>query len=156
MASDELVFSLLGRHIRSDFSGNLLCLDGLPRRLSQATKLDSFLAFAPTVFCLNVPEAELRSRIAARWIHPSSGRTYHSTYYPPQKAGFDDLSGEPLIRRHDDNETTFPIRLSEYSSNLSLLQDYYKSRMTVVEGRDSAMLYAKISEYLSPGKEACA
>lgn len=156
MASDELVFALLQRYIRSHPSTNLWCLDGLPRRKSQATMLDSMLACSAAVFCLNVPEAELRNRIHARWIHVQSGRTYHATYNPPKEPGIDDLSGEALVRRCDDNDLAFSIRYADYLTHLPSLQNHYKSRLRIVDGCNSAGIYAKIVEALLPKKELLA
>ena len=44
--------------------------------------------------------------IIDRWVHIPSGRVYNMTYNPPKRAGLDDVTGEPLERRPDDN----PVR----------------------------------------------
>lgn len=41
--------------------------------------------------------------ISDRWIHLPSGRTYSASYNPPKIPGLDDVTGEPLVKRSDDN-----------------------------------------------------
>lgn len=54
----------------------------------QGTKIDKVLDFA-------IDDAILEERITGRWIHPSSGRTYHTKFAPPKAPGIDD------VRRHE-------------------------------------------------------
>ena len=51
----------------------------------QGAKVDKVLNFA-------IDDAILEERITGRWIHPSSGRTYHTKFAPPKKPGVDDVS----------------------------------------------------------------
>lgn len=44
--------------------------------------------------------------ISNRWVHLPSGRIYSTSYRPPRIPGLDDVTGEPLTRRPDDN----PVR----------------------------------------------
>ena len=46
----------------------------------------------------------LLPRLTGRRIHKTSGRSYHVIFNPPKVEGKDDLTGEPLIQRKDDNE----------------------------------------------------
>ena len=50
----------------------------------QGTKIDKVLNFA-------IDDAILEERITGRWIHPSSGRTYHTKFAPPKVPGVDDV-----------------------------------------------------------------
>lgn len=47
-------------------------------------KVDKVLNFA-------IDDAVLEERITGRWIHPTSGRTYHTKYAPPKVPGVDDV-----------------------------------------------------------------
>lgn len=60
------------------------------------------------VTCLQV------ERITGRWIHPGSGRSYHEKFAPPKQKGKDDVTGEALIQRKDDNADTLKKRLEAY------------------------------------------
>ncbi len=53
-------------------------------------------------------------RITGRWIHPGSGRSYHNKFAPPKQEGKDDITGEDLIQRKDDNAETLKKRLEAY------------------------------------------
>ena len=55
-------------------------------------------------------------RVTGRLIHPASGRSYHEKFAPPRVAGKDDVTGEPLIRRKDDNAETLKARLEAFHS----------------------------------------
>jgi adenylate kinase family enzyme len=60
---------------------NRFILDGFPRTVPQASKLDSMLEASKTpidhALELKVPDALLISRITGRLVHPASGRSYH-------------------------------------------------------------------------------
>ena len=53
-------------------------------------------------------------RITGRWIHAASGRSYHEKFAPPKTPGKDDVTGEPLMQRKDDNAETLKKRLEAY------------------------------------------
>ena len=55
---------------------------------------------------VDVPDADIITRMAGRRAHLASGRTYHVTFNPPKVAGKDDVTGEDLIQREDDKEET--------------------------------------------------
>lgn len=54
--------------------------------------------------------------MTGRLIHPASGRSYHEKFAPPKTPGKDDVTGELLIRRKDDNADTLKARLSAFHS----------------------------------------
>lgn len=65
-----------------------------------------------------MPDDVILSRISDRWVHLPSGRVYNLSYNPPKVAGHDDDTGEPLIKRPDDN----PVRLLPFvASNIVIL-----------------------------------
>lgn len=59
-------------------------LDGFPRTVPQAEKLDDMLAERKekldNVVQLKIEDQLLVSRITGRLIHPASGRTYHKEF----------------------------------------------------------------------------
>jgi adenylate kinase len=61
-------------------------------------------------------------------IHPASGRSYHIRNNPPQVPGKDDVTGEALVHRHDDNAAALKTRLDKYHAITEPLFDYYRSR----------------------------
>lgn len=56
----------------------------------QGVKVDKVLNFA-------IDDAILEERITGRWIHPSSGRTYHTKFAPPKAPGVDDVRQPYLL-----------------------------------------------------------
>jgi adenylate kinase len=64
--------------------------------------------------------------MGGRRVHLASGRTYHIIFNPPKEEGKDDVSGEPLIQRDDDQEETVRKRLDVYHAQTEPLIDYYK------------------------------
>ena len=76
---------------------------------------------------LQIDDALLVSRITGRLVHPASGRSYHSTFNPPKEHMKDDVTGEPLIQRSDDNADALKKRLVTYHAQTSPVVGYYKS-----------------------------
>lgn len=62
-----------------------------------------------------------------RWVHPASGRTYNMTFSPPKEHGKDDVTGEPLVKRVDDNPEALRARLRTFHESTEPLIDYYKN-----------------------------
>ncbi|KAK9863995.1 hypothetical protein WJX84_008951 [Apatococcus fuscideae] len=78
------------------------------------------------VLSFEVPDSVLVERISGRLVHPASGRSYHEKFQPPKRAGVDDVTGEPLIRRKDDNVDTLKNRLATFHSQTTPVIDYYQ------------------------------
>jgi adenylate kinase len=55
---------------------------------------------------IDVADEEIIERMSGRRVHPGSGRTYHIRFNPPRVAGKDDVTGEDLMQRDDDQEET--------------------------------------------------
>ena len=105
-------------------------LDGFPRTVPQAESLDAMLRARDQKLQhaveLQIDDALLVSRITGRLIHPASGRTYHSIFNPPKTAMHDDVTGEPLIRRSDDNPEALRKRLESYHRTTKPVVGYYQ------------------------------
>jgi len=76
----------------------------------------------------DIPDSVLIPRVTGRLIHPASGRSYHKLFNPPKVTGKDDITGESLIQRADDNETTMTTRLQAFHKQTQPVIDYYKTR----------------------------
>lgn len=133
LVSDEIMINM----IKDQLETNRACekgfiLDGFPRTTPQAQKLDSMLAERKQkidhVVELQVPDQLLISRIVGRLVHPGSGRSYHKQFSPPKKPMIDDVTGEPLVQRSDDNEATLAKRLGSYHQQTTAVTDYYKKK----------------------------
>jgi nucleoside-triphosphate--adenylate kinase len=59
------------------------------------------------VINLDVPDSIILERISERWTHLPSGRIYNMSYNRPKVDGLDDITGEKLVRRPDDNLVSY-------------------------------------------------
>lgn len=50
------------------------------------------------------------------------------SFSPPKKTGVDDVTGEPLIQRSDDNVETLRKRLGAFHAQTGPVAEYYKSK----------------------------
>jgi len=109
---------------------NRFILDGFPRTVAQAERLDSMLAAKKQKLQhaveLQIDDGLLVSRITGRLIHPASGRSYHKIFNPPKESMKDDVTGEPLIQRTDDNAETLKKRLVTYHDQTTPVVSYYQ------------------------------
>jgi adenylate kinase len=76
---------------------------------------------------LQIDDSLLVARITGRLIHQASGRTYHKTFNPPKKEMTDDVTGEPLIQRSDDNVDALKKRLATYHAQTTPVVGYYQN-----------------------------
>ncbi|KAG6814384.1 hypothetical protein H0H92_010970 [Tricholoma furcatifolium] len=112
-------------------------LDGFPRTLGQAELLDHHLQKKHTPLTLivniDVPDDIILSRISDRWVHLPSGRVYNMSYNRPKVEGYDDLTGEPLTKRPDDNPEVFSRRLEQFYASTSPLLAHYTAAAEAAE-----------------------
>jgi len=126
LVPDALIISMMEPELQR--AGNAI-LDGFPRTVAQAEALDAMLSRLEkpaTAVLFDVDMAVLRDRLTGRWTHLPSGRTYHVEHNPPKAAGVDDVTGEPLVQRPDDNDETIRTRLAVYEQSTAPLIAYYE------------------------------
>ena len=130
LVSDEIVIGIVRERIFSKECESGYMLDGFPRTLAQAEKLNQILSDRnqkiDVVIRLCVPEDMLVRRIAGRRFHIKSGRSYNIEFNPPKIEGKDDITGEKLVQREDDKEEIVESRLKTYYELTEPLVEYYK------------------------------
>ncbi|KAH7444419.1 hypothetical protein KP509_02G077600 [Ceratopteris richardii] len=132
LVSDDLVVGIIDEAMKKPSCQKGFILDGFPRTVIQAEKLDAMLEKQGTkvdkVLNFEIADSILEERITGRWIHPASGRSYHTKFAPPKVPGKDDVTGEPLIQRKDDNAEVLKSRLEAFHKQTKPVIDYYTSK----------------------------
>ena len=126
LVPDDVIIGLVKERIKAPDCEKGFLFDGFPRTIPQADALKEAGVPVEAVVDINVPDGEIIKRMSGRRVHLASGRTYHIIFNPPQEEGKDDVSGEPLIQRDDDQEETVRKRLEVYHAQTEPLIDYYK------------------------------
>ncbi|XP_039132911.1 adenylate kinase 4 [Dioscorea cayenensis subsp. rotundata] len=137
LVSDDLVVGIIDEAIKKPSCQKGFILDGFPRTVVQAEKLDEMLAKQDTkidkVLNFAIDDAILEERITGRWIHQASGRTYHTKFAPPKVPGIDDVTGDPLMQRKDDTAEVLKSRLEAFHRQTEPVVDYYTKKGVVAE-----------------------
>lgn len=129
----------------SDSPSASFILDGFPRTALQASRLDSLIP-VNLVVSIITPINIILGRIADRWVHAPSGRVYNVSFNKPKAPGKDDITGEPLTRRDDDNEGTWRTRLKKFNETSDPLLERYAEKGVLwrVEGNSSDEISPKL------------
>lgn len=125
LVSDEIIIGLVKDRLTHDDCVNGYLFDGFPRTIPQADALKKAGVKLDFVIEIDVPEEDIIARMSGRRVHLASGRSYHVLFNPPKVAEHDDLTGEPLVQRDDDKESTVRHRLNVYKEQTRPLVDYY-------------------------------
>ncbi len=128
LVSDDLIINLVKERIAQPDCAEGFLFDGFPRTIPQADAMKAAGVKLDYVLEIDVPFSDIIERMSGRRSHPASGRTYHIKFNPPKVEGKDDLTGEELIQRKDDEEETVRTRLDVYSQQTRPLVDYYSAR----------------------------
>lgn len=139
LVSDEIIIALVKERIKEADCANGFLFDGFPRTIPQAEALQDAGVAIDKVLEIAVADEEIVSRMSGRRVHEASGRTYHVINNPPKQEGVDDVTGEPLVQREDDQEDTVRKRLSVYHEQTKPLVDFYQQ----LSGAD-APTYARV------------
>ena len=129
LVPDYVILNMMeGRLLKDDCKSGYI-LDGFPRTIPQAEGLTSLLNTITQqldiVILLKLDDEVIVERMGGRRVHPDSGRVYHIKYNPPKVENKDDVTGEDLIIRPDDQENTVRNRLKVYENQTSPLIKYY-------------------------------
>lgn len=125
LVSDDIILGLVEERVKKADCGNGFLLDGFPRTIRQAEGLRDAGIEIDLVIEIAVEDEEIIRRMSGRRVHPASGRTYHVKFNPPKIAGQDDLTGEVLVQRDDDQEETVRRRLAIYHEQTQPLVTFY-------------------------------
>jgi len=132
LVPDDIILNMMRERLQKSNCDNGYILDGFPRTIPQAEGLDLLLSHInqelDLAILLNLKDDIIVKRMGGRRVHPDSGRVYHIEYNPPKIDSKDDVTGEDLIIRSDDQEKTVRRRLEVYHYQTSPLIKYYDKK----------------------------
>ncbi len=142
LVSDDLIIALVKERILQSDCNNGFLFDGFPRTIPQAEALLDAGVNIDHVIEIDVADEEIVARLSGRRVHEASGRVYHIVHNSPKVAGHDDITGEPLVQRLDDQEETVRKRLNVYHAQTKPLVGFYQS--LAASGTKNAPKYTRI------------
>ena len=128
MVSDHIIIKLVKERLKKLDCKDGYLLDGFPRTIAQADAMRDAGIDIDYVLEIDVPDSVIVERITGRRVHLSSGRNYHIKFNPPKNEGIDNITGQELFQRTDDEEKTVKKRLSIYHEQTRVLTNYYSNR----------------------------
>jgi adenylate kinase len=133
-------------------------LDGFPRTLLQAEKLEDVLDGHPLdlVINLDVPTEIVLDRIAGRRVCEKCGTPYHVSA-PPKDDWTCDVCGGRVVQREDDTEDAVMRRLELYEDETVPIIDFYRKlgKLVTIDGVGDgddvfARLVAQVEQRVQP------
>ncbi|MFI4847326.1 MAG: adenylate kinase family protein [Candidatus Makana argininalis] len=125
LLNDEIVISFVKSRINKQDCKNGFILDGFPRTYNQAIALKKLGIKFDYVIFLSLKDQIIIDRIIYRRLHLPSGRIYNLKFNPPKVEGKDDITGDLLVNRKDDNKNILKNRLYEYHKNNNIILNFY-------------------------------
>ena len=132
LVPDDVTVELIASRLLEDDVKDGLILDGFPRTVVQAEKLDKMLESLnkkiDIVVNLETPEEEILERVVNRRICTNSAckTVYNTVLNPSRVEGVCDKCGSALIQRDDDTLEKSKNRLAVYYKETAPVADYYK------------------------------
>ncbi len=131
LVPDDLVVEIACSRLLEDDCKEGFLLDGFPRTVYQAEKLDEFLAKngrkVEHVLDIAVEKEELITRLIGRRVCRNCGASYHVVNMPPKTEGVCDTCDGELYQRADDTKETVENRIEVYEAQTKPLVDYYEA-----------------------------
>jgi adenylate kinase len=142
LVSDDIIIGLVKERLKEPDCKNGYLFDGFPRTIPQAEAMKEAGVHLDYVLEIAVNDDVIVDRMSGRRVHVASGRTYHVVHNPPKIAGKDDVTGEDLVQRKDDEEATVKTRLKVYHDQTEVLLGYYGD--WAKSGKPGAPKYVKV------------
>lgn len=137
LVPDEITVPMVIDRLEQEDCKEGAILDGFPRTVEQAKKLDEILAGkgkkVDLVLNLTTPREEIIERILNRRVCPKCKATYNLKLHPSKVEGICDVCGAQLVQREDDkSEEAVNLRLETYEKKTSPLIDFYTEKGVLI------------------------
>lgn len=139
LVPDEITVPMVVDRLNEEDAKDGAILDGFPRTVEQAEKLDEILAGkgkkVDLVINLTTPREEIITRILNRRVcsNPNCKATYNLTMHPSKVEGICDKCGSKLVQREDDSdENAIKQRLEIYDEKTSPLINFYTNKDVLI------------------------
>ena len=139
LVPDEITVPMVVDRLNEEDAANGAILDGFPRTVEQAEKLEEILSGkgkkVDLVINLTTPRDEIITRILNRRFCSNSKckATYNLTMHPSKVEGICDICGSKLVQREDDSdENAIKQRLAIYDEKTSPLIDFYTQKGVLI------------------------
>ena len=137
LVPDDMIIGMLAERLRKPDAAAGFILDGFPRTIVQAEKLDALVSGnggeALRVLQLLVPDEVIVKRIALRRSCGQCGAIYHLVSSPPAVEGVFDRCGAKLVARPDDTEAAVRKRLEAFHRQTMPVAAFYKAKNVLHE-----------------------
>ncbi len=151
LVPDELV----ARVVEENLSYDGFILDGYPRTIEQAEKLDEILAKhnsdLDAFIYLDINQETIVDRLSKRRVCKSCGDLYHTQNMPPKVEGICDSCSSDLMQRNDDKPDVIQKRWEVFSNESQKILDFYrnKGKLIKINGQaDKNEIFESIKEKL--------
>ena len=132
LVSEEILIAIVKERIKKDDCKNGFILDGFPRTVVQAVKLDEMVTLDKVVY-INAPDEVMLERLTARQTCPKCGATYNKLFLPPKTAGICDKCGAELTQRKDDTVEAGKARIATFHEQSEPLVEFYTKKGILFE-----------------------
>ncbi len=155
LVPDDVVCGMVRNRLAQPDCANGFILDGFPRTIAQAEKLNQLLAElgkkVEAVINIVVPDDVILQRLTSRLCCKGCSEIYNKLSKPPKKAGVCDKCGGELYQRPDDSLETAKQRLEVFYKNTSPLIEYYRNSGLLydITGNEIAEKLAEITAALA-------
>jgi adenylate kinase len=134
LVPDDVIVEMMAEAIKKSGPAGYV-LDGFPRTVFQAEKLDEALDQAgekiDIILNLKISDEIVISRITGRRSCPECGAVYHIENMKPKREGVCDYDGRRLVQRPDDSVEIVTRRLETYRRQTAAVVEYYEKTHSV-------------------------
>ena len=157
LVPDEIVCELVKNELKKNSKYNGYILDGFPRTIHQADKLNDMIATNQDIkyfyiVSLNLNEEEIITRLSARIICKNCNQSYNSITNPTKTKGKCDVCGHTeFYVRDDDKKEAIKVRLDAYFKQTSPLIEYYspyKHCVNIDANQSIDSIHREITEFI--------